>query len=101
MPYLVDAIGRARALGLDIEVKNFPVCLLGSDGALLVNSQPELIVDPDFWSEFARNGFHQCVYRDRCVSTECLGLNTAYIGKFGYEETILSPIRPCDGVVSR
>jgi hypothetical protein len=39
-----------------------------------------------------RNGFYQCVYRDRCASTECLGLSTAYIAKFGYEDKILHPL---------
>ena len=40
-----------------------------------------------------RNGFHQCVYRDQCASKACLGLNTAYINRFGYEEAILAPMR--------
>ena len=35
---------------------------------------------------------YQCVYRDRCASTECLGLGTAYIAKFGYDENILNPL---------
>jgi hypothetical protein len=94
LPFLSAAIVRARALGRAVEVKNFPACLLGDDRNLVVNAQPELIVDPAFWSEFTRNGFHQCVYRDRCASVECLGLNTAYIAKFGYEEDRLAPISP-------
>lgn len=92
LPYLREAIARARALGRAVEVKNFPECLLGSDGGTLVNNQPHLVVDPAFWAEFARNGFHQCVYRDRCASRECLGLNSAYIGKYGFEDDVLSPI---------
>lgn len=94
MPYLRDAIARARASGRDIEVKNFPECLLGDDGALLVNQQPQLFVDPAFWAEFARNGFHQCVYREVCASQECLGLNSAYVGKFGFEDDLLRPLQP-------
>lgn len=97
LPYLMSAVSRARALGRDVEVKNFPACLMGEHRDALINSQPELIVDPAFWSEFTRNGFHQCVYRDRCASTECLGLNTAYIAKFGYEEALLTPIAPKAG----
>ena len=93
LPYLRDAIHAARALGRGIEVKNFPHCLLGSDGDALTNDQPKLIIDPAFWSEFMRNGFHQCVYRDQCASKACLGLNTAYINRFGYEEAILAPMR--------
>lgn len=91
-PYLREAVARARALGRGVEVKNFPECLLGAEGSALMNTQPELLVDPAFWPEFMRNGFYQCVYRDRCASTECLGLSTAYISKYGYDEQILQPI---------
>lgn len=93
-PYLREAIERARALGRGVEVKNFPQCLLGSDMAALMNTQPQLFIDPAFWPEFMRNGFYQCVYRDRCASTECLGLSTAYIAKYGYDEGILQPLGP-------
>lgn len=92
LPHLREAIARARALGRGVEVKNFPQCLLAEDGAALMNTQPQLFIDPAFWPEFMRNGFYQCVYRDRCASKECLGLSTAYIAKYGYDEKILSPI---------
>ncbi len=91
-PYLREAVARAKALGRGVEVKNFPECLLGDDGSALMNTQPQLLVDPAFWPEFMRNGFYQCVYRDRCASTECLGLSTAYIAKYGYDEQILRPL---------
>ncbi len=93
-PYLLQALADARTLGRSVEVKNFPECLLGPDGPALVNTQPQLFVDPAFWSEFARNGFHQCVYREACTSRECLGLNTAYIGKYGFEDALLRPLTP-------
>ena len=93
-PYLREAVAAARALGRGVEVKNFPQCLLGDEGSALMNTQPQLLIDPAFWPEFMRNGFYQCVYRDRCASTECLGLSTAYIAKFGYDEQILRPIPP-------
>jgi MoaA/NifB/PqqE/SkfB family radical SAM enzyme len=92
LPHLREAIARARALGRGVEVKNFPECLLGGEGSALVNTQPQLFVDPAFWPEFMRNGFYQCVYRDRCSSKECLGLNTAYVTKYGYDEQILRPL---------
>ena len=92
LPYLREAVSRARAQGRAVEVKNFPECLLGDLGDALVNGQPELHIDPDFWTEFARNGFYQCVHRDACASRECLGLNTAYIEKFGLEADLLRPI---------
>ncbi len=93
LPYLKDAISRARALGRNVEVKNFPECLLEQDSGLLLNDQPHLFIDPDFWIEFERNGFHQCVYRDVCESKQCLGLNTAYIEKFGLHADRLKPIQ--------
>lgn len=91
LPYLRQAIGEARAIGREVEVKNFPECLLGDDHDVLDNSQPKLIIDPEFWPEFMRNGFHQCVHRDRCASKTCLGLNSAYVNKFGWHADVLMP----------
>ncbi|WP_020175409.1 radical SAM protein [Methyloferula stellata] len=91
-PQLRLAVAKAQSLGRSIEIKNMPQCMLGSDAALLVNQQPHLYVDEAFWAEFGRNGFYQCVYRERCGSTECLGLTTAYIRKFGWEDGMLAPI---------
>lgn len=96
LPFLRVALASARALGRGVEVKNFPECLLGDEGDALVNEQPQLVIDPSFWPEFMRNGFDQCLYRDRCASRECLGLNTAYIEKFGWEADHLRPIAPPD-----
>lgn len=90
-PYLRDAIARARALGRGVEVKNFPECLLGEDRAALYNDQPQLFIDPAFWTEFDRNGFYQCVHRARCGSSQCLGLNSAYLKKFGDHADLLRP----------
>jgi MoaA/NifB/PqqE/SkfB family radical SAM enzyme len=83
LPYLRESIALLRAQGRGIEVKNFPECLLGEDRDALYNHQPKLLIDPAFWSEFMRNGFYQCVHRDQCASQQCLGLNSAYIAKFG------------------
>jgi MoaA/NifB/PqqE/SkfB family radical SAM enzyme len=91
-PYLRGAIREARQLGRSVEVKNFPECLLGEDRDALDNSQPKLMIDPDFWSEFMRNGFHQCVHRSECGSRQCLGLNTAYVRKFGWQADSLTPL---------
>lgn len=91
LPYLRAAIAALRAAGRGIEVKNFPECLLGDERDVLYNDQPALFIDPAFWTEFDRNGFHQCVYRDRCASTRCLGLNSAYIEKYGDHAAMLTP----------
>ncbi len=95
LPPLRAAIARARELGRGVAVKNFPECLLGEDHAALDNRQPKLHTDPAFWPEFMRNGFHQCVHRKYCGSTQCLGLNTAYVKKFGWhaDELVPYPIR--------
>jgi MoaA/NifB/PqqE/SkfB family radical SAM enzyme len=92
LPFLREAIHEARALGRSIEVKNFPECLLGDDADALENVQPKLVIDPDFWPEFMRNGFHQCVHRSYCGSRRCLGLNTAYVAKHGWHADVLVPL---------
>lgn len=96
LPYLKRAIGRARGYGRLVEVKNFPECLLGEDRDALDNAQPQLIIDPEFWPEFMRNGFHQCVHRAYCASRTCLGLNTAYVNKHGWHADLLLPF-PMEG----
>lgn len=92
LPYLRAAIARARALGRAVEVKNFPECLLGADGDALDNDQPQLVIDADFWPEFMRNGFHQCAHRAYCGARRCLGLNTAYVRKYGWQADMLVPL---------
>jgi MoaA/NifB/PqqE/SkfB family radical SAM enzyme len=92
LPYLRGAIAEARRLGRTVEVKNFPECLLGEDRDALDNAQPKLVIDPGFWPEFMRNGFYQCVHRSYCASANCLGLNTAYVNKFGWHADVLVPL---------
>lgn len=91
-PHLKQAITLARQYGRHVEVKNFPHCLMGNTADALANDQPELRIDPEFWTEFNRNGFQQCAYRDVCGSKQCLGLNTAYTKHFGWHEDRLSPL---------
>ena len=91
LPFLREAILKCRTLGRFVEVKHFPECLLGELGDALVNAQPMLMIDPAFWTEFDRNGFYQCPHQEACSSTECLGLTTAYINKFGDEKDLLTP----------
>ena len=92
IPELRAALAAARAAGRRVEVKNVPACALGEDAPALVNMQPELLIDPAFWDEFHRNGFYQCVHRARCAHRSCLGLNTAYIRRFGDEAARLAPL---------
>ena len=53
-------------------------------------------IDPSFWPEFMRNGFAQCIHRERCGSRKCLGLNTAYVKKFGWQPDALKPLPIAD-----
>ncbi|HSU66018.1 MAG TPA: radical SAM protein [Tepidisphaeraceae bacterium] len=99
LPFLREAILLNRKIGRDVEVKNFPECLLGELSWALNNDQPKLFIDPSFWPEFMRNGFAQCVHRDRCGSRKCLGLNTAYVKKFGWQPEALHPL-PMSGPVA-
>lgn len=92
MPHLRLAITTARAAHRQVEVKNVPECLLGSDRTALVNAQPTLVISPDFWTEFDRNGFYRCPHQDTCASQECLGLTEAYIDRFGDEYNELVPL---------
>lgn len=94
LPYLREAILKCRALGRFTEAKNFPECMLADLGGALVNAQPMLMIDPDFWTEFDKNGFYQCPHQAVCASTECLGLTTAYLTKFGDDAELLSPLSP-------
>lgn len=89
---LHDAISAAHALGRLVEVKNVPECLMGDNRAILINKQPQLVIDEDFWVGFERNGFYTCPHRANCSSTECLGLTTAYVSRFGDESDKLCPI---------
>jgi MoaA/NifB/PqqE/SkfB family radical SAM enzyme len=92
LPYLRQAILKCRAAGKYTEVKNFPECLLNDLSDSLVNAQPTLFIDSDFWTEFDKNGFYNCPHQANCASQECLGLTTAYIQKFGNQKDILVPI---------
>jgi MoaA/NifB/PqqE/SkfB family radical SAM enzyme len=92
LPRLTAAAALAQARGRRVEAKNFPQCALGEWGHLLDNEQPQLFIDPAFWTEFERNGFHRCIHRESCRSTRCLGLNTAYAERYGWEEDFLHPL---------
>jgi MoaA/NifB/PqqE/SkfB family radical SAM enzyme len=92
MPYIQKAISAADRHDKAIEFKNIPECLLGQHKSKLVNEQPSLFIDPNFWTEFDKNNFNQCIYREKCRSTKCLGLTDAYVKKFGFEGDFVSPL---------
>ena len=92
MPYVLSAIGAAVSTGKKCEIKNVPECLLGEFRENLVNDQPMLLIDDDFWTEFDRNAFHNCPHRTVCKSQQCLGLTNAYIARYGNEANLLKPM---------
>lgn len=91
MPFIHAAIKECQRWNRSVEVKNIPECLLGEARYTLVNEQPNLLIDPEFWVEFDKNGFHNCAFQSTCKSTGCLGLTEAYIKKYGWEKKILNP----------
>lgn len=92
VPVLQEAADIAMSQGRRIEIKNVPECLLGAHGHLLENAQPELHIDPAFWQEFSRNGFHLCPAREQCRSQRCLGFNAAYLEKFAGQVEAVTPL---------
>ena len=92
LPYLRKAIELAHSFGRSVKIKNFPSCMLGKYAYTVVNAQPKLFIDPDFWDEFSKNDFFQCDHRAQCEDKECLGLNGAYVKKYGKESHLLNPI---------
>lgn len=93
VPYIEEACRRADARGVAVEVKNVPKCLLGANAHRLDNSQAALLIDPDFWVQFDRNGFYRCPYREVCTARDCLGLSQAYVERFGDMRESLTPFR--------
>lgn len=91
VPFLTEACRRADARGVSVEIKNVPKCLLGADAGRLDNTQAALVIDPDFWVEFDRNGFYLCPYRAQCSAEDCLGLTRAYVERFGDMAESLRP----------
>lgn len=88
LPDIASAIAPS---GKALVLKGFPECL-SPEAPCFVNSDfPLNLIQDDFWSEFAKNGFGACVHRDRCSSRECWGLSSAYIEKYGDERNLLSP----------
>ncbi len=91
LPFIREALTLAVKYERSVELKNYPECLLGNLHTFLINDQPKLYIDKSFWTEFEKNGFHQCVFKDECQAKQCLGLNTAYINKHGFHENDLLP----------
>lgn len=88
-PEIKSAIGQS---GKSLVLKGFPECLSPGTPIFIDSDFPLNLIQDDFWSEFAKNGFGTCVHKNFCSARECWGLSIAYIEKFGDERQLLSPI---------
>lgn len=88
-PSIIEAIGPS---GKALVLKGFPECL-SPGGPIFIDSDfPLNLIQDDFWSEFAKNGFGTCGFKGICSAEECWGLSSAYIEKYGNELQLLSPL---------
>lgn len=88
-PAIMAAIGPS---GKPLVLKGFPECLSPGAPVFIDSDFPLNLIQDDFWSEFAKNGFGTCGFKDICSAGECWGLSSAYIEKYGNERQLLSPL---------
>lgn len=88
-PEIAAAIGPS---GKPLVLKGFPECLAPGAPIFIDSDFPLNIIQDDFWSEFAKNGFGTCVYKEVCAAGECWGLSSAYLEKYGDERRLLLPL---------
>lgn len=83
---VVEPSGKALVL------KSFPECLSVGEPGFFDNRFPTTVLPSRFWMEFGKCGFGTCVYKEKCRAKGCWGLSRAYIGKYGDERELLSPL---------
>jgi len=88
LPPLRNAIGRS---GKPLVLKGFPDCLAPEAPFFVDSDFPLNLIQDDFWSAFAGNGFGSCVHKGDCSSRECWGLSSGYLERFGDERERLTP----------
>jgi len=86
-----------RSSGKALVLKHFPQCLSAGEPVVVDGGSPALLMHDRFWSEFAKNQFGTCFYRDRCTATNCWGLSAAHMRKYGDERDWLSPVTETSG----
>ena len=86
-----DFIKIMASSGRQLVLKGFPECISPGAPCFIDSRFPLNLIQDDFWSEFGKNGFATCCYRDRCSSSMCWALSHAYREKFGDEHLLLSP----------
>ncbi len=88
LPEVEEAV---RPAGKALVLKHFPLCLPVTEPVIIDNHVPLLLIHDIFWRKFSDNRFGQCVHRQACRTTNCVGLSKAYIEKYGDEWELLSP----------
>ena len=83
--------------GKALVFKSFPSCLSRGEPGFFDGLFPVTVLPDRFWREFSECGFGACIYRQKkaCQVTECWGLSSAYIHKYGDERDLLKPITSC------
>jgi len=92
MELLPELLAIIKPEGKVLVLKSFPECLSIDEPAVFDNYFPVTVLPDTFWREFAECGFGTCAHRDRCKALSCWGLSSAYIGKYGDEKDLLSPM---------
>lgn len=88
---LLAALEAAVQRGIPPVVKWFPRCLLGAYAWCQDDGQPPALIEDEYW---AREPEYGCLYAGTCDAGKvCSGLSDPYVMRFGWEETLLQPIR--------
>jgi len=81
--------------GKVLVMKSFPLCLPAGPPVFLDSVFPVTVLPDLFWQEFNKCGFGKCAYRETgaCSNVQCWGLSSAYLQKYGDEQSLLKPIK--------
>ena len=91
LPRLLSIV---KPAGKALVLKSFPECLSMGEPGFFDSLFPETLLPGRFWREFGECGFGTCFYRERgeCRASQCWGLSSAYIHKYGDERDLLAPM---------
>jgi MoaA/NifB/PqqE/SkfB family radical SAM enzyme len=88
-PGIMETVDKA---GKILVLKGFPECIAPGFPVVVDSDFPLNLIQDDFWSGFAENGFGSCVYKEHCKASACWGLSSAYVDKYGDERALLQPL---------
>ena len=84
-----------KEYGKAVVFKSFPSCLSRGEPGFFDGFFPVTVLPDLFWREFSECGFGACLHRQRgvCDVSDCWGLSSAYIQKYGDERELLKPLK--------